>query len=210
MIRQVDSTAYAEALLGAADWTDAASIAALFARAQALLRSDLIVLPAARIAVATAMHADMRASVAARPEGAQPLRALLADAGLRATINATLTRLGDVAGGATLALSVPAPEAFAAAVAHAAGLSPPPADEDLADDAALYIADFLRAFAAAPLTALRLGETAFAGLDAPIVRVAAHYGWELLRDADVAVTHIPVDTRPENALALVVGLRETA
>lgn len=210
MIRQIDWIDYAQALLGRADWADAASIAALFDKAQRLLPSDLLVLPVIRHAEAQALRADLRAALAARPAGAQPLRTLLADNALRGTVAATLTRLGESAGAATLALGLPAPEAFATVATSLAGLPAVAADADLADDAAVYLADFVRAFAAAPITALRLSETAFSGLDAPIVRVAAHYGWEVLRDADVAVTIIAADTRPEDARAIVAQTRTAA
>ena len=211
MIVHLNWLDYAERLFGAADWTNAASIAALYHQAQRLLPSDLVILPAVRLAEAHAgASADLRAAMTTRPSGAQPLRALLSSQALRTTIAATLTRL-DAGAWATLALGIPAPETFAAAAAaRGAGLALQPANEDVADDAAVYVADFLRAFAAAPITALRLGETAFAGVDAPVVRVAAHYGWEVLRDADVAVTVIPPGTRPEDALALATRLRKTA
>lgn len=199
---------YAERLLGPADWTDAASVAALYARAQALLPSDLLVLPVARIAAAHIVaRPALRTTIAGKPAAAQPLRALLADGGLREMIAAAMTRLQPIA--AVVALGLPAPAEFARAVAVAAGLPAPPADDDLADDAAVYTADFLRAFKAVPLGALVLDADAFPEFDAPIVRIADHYGWQLLREGIYASIVVPADTRPEDAAALVAKLRET-
>ena len=208
----LDWTDYAEALLGPADWADAASIAALFGKAQALLPSELIVLPVASVAAAhVAARAGLHSAVAAKADGAAPLKALLADARLRTMLNETLARLDGERRGAVLALGLPAPAALAQAAAGMAGATIPAADEDLADDAAVYIADFLRAFAGAPVAALRLGSDAvLAAFDAPLVRVAAHYGWQVLYDADVATTVIPADTRPEDAAALVARVKESA
>ena len=199
---------YGERLLGPADWTDAARVAGLYGKLQALLSSDLIALPVARVAAA---HIEARAGllrlITSKPAGAQPLRALLADGTLRTMIGETLTRLDGVRGGATLALQMPAPAEFAQAVAIAAGLAAPAADEDLADDAAVYLADFIRAFATSPVKALVLGQDAFTEFDAPVVKVAVHYGWQVIRPCDVATGLVPPDTRPEDAAALVAGLR---
>ena len=198
---------YAERLLGPADWSDAASVAALYARAQALLPSELLVLPVARVAAAhIAAHPALRSAVAGKPAAAQPLRALLGDNGLREMIAATLTRLQPIA--AVVALGLPAPAEFACAVAVAAGLPAPLADDDLADDAAVYTADFLRAFNAAPLGALVLGADAFPEFDGPIVKLADHYGWQVLRAGSFASIAVPADTRPEDAAALVATLKE--
>ena len=199
---------YAERLLGPADWADAASIAALFGKAQALLPSDLIVVPVVRIAEAhVAARAGLHSAVASKPAEAQPLRALLGDAKLREMLAATLTRLQPGSGGAVLALGLPAPAMFAQAAAVSAGLPAPPANDDLADDAAVYIADFLRAFAAAPVAALLLGTDAFPEFDTPVIKVASHYGWRVLRDGALATATIPADTRPEDAAGLVAGFR---
>lgn len=207
----LDWTDYAEALLGPADWTDAASVAALHSKAQALLPSDLIVLPVARIAAAhIAARAGLHSAVASKPAEAQPLRALLGDPALRAMLLATLTRMQAGLGGALLALGLPAPVAFAQSVATAAGLPAPTAGDDLADDAAVYMADFLRAFAGAPVGALVLGDSIYPEFDTPVVKVAQHYGWRVLRGGDLRAAIIPADTRPEDAAELAGRLRATA
>ena len=199
---------YGERLLAPADWTDAASVAGLYGRLQALLPSDLIALPVVRVAAAhVAGRVGLQHAVVARSAGAQPLRTLLADDTLRTMVGEILTRLDGVRGSAVLALQLPAPEVFAQEIAVAAGLAAPAADEDLADDAAVYLADFIRAFATSPVKALLIGHGAYPELDAPIVRVAGHYGWQVFRPGDVATGLIPADTRPEDAAALAAHLR---
>ena len=202
----IDWLDYAEALLGPADWTTPASLAALYGKAQALWPSDLIALPVERVVTA---HVA-RIGIAGGLTAAQSLRAVLADAGLRTTLNDMLARLDAVRGGGTVALALPAPAALAQAVCRAAGLTVPDANEDLADDAAVYLADFLRAFASAPVTALLFGgDVAFAAFDAPVLHVAEHYGWRVIRTPATGVsgTAIPSDLRPEEAAAFVARLR---
>lgn len=224
---RLDWLDYAERLLGSPDWSDPASVAALIAKAQALLPSDVLALPVARVATAhIAARAALHSAVAAKPGGAAPLKALLADAQLAAVLNDTLVRLAAGCGGALLALELPAPAAMAQAVAVAAGLPAPAVDEDLADDAAVYVAAFLRNFAGAPVGALLIGEDArFEAFAAPVLKVAAHYGWrtdfkfseQQLFDASgprpnvgwVAVS-IPADAAPEAVAAAVARLREAA
>lgn len=211
MMLHLDWVDYAERLLGPADWTDAASSAALFGRAQALLPSDLVLLPVARMATAQlAGRAALRNLVAAKPQGAQPLRTLLADAAFRAIVAEVLTRLAAGIGRGMPGLQLPTPAALAAAVALAAGLAAPAVDEDFADDAAVYVADWLRAFAAAPVAVLLLEDGDHPEFDAPIIRVATHYDWVVLRPAGITSVVVPPDMQPEHALALVAGLRATA
>lgn len=174
----LDWVDYAAALLGRGeiDWADPAAVAGLFTKAQALLPSDLVIVPVGRIAAALP---GLMAKLAGKPMGAQPLRTLLAEARLRDAINETLVRIA--AGGAVLALGLPSPAGLAVAAASMAGLARPTVDEDLADDAAVYVADFLRAFAAAPIGAIVIDgvDPSHLPLLAPVSRVAAHYGWDV-------------------------------
>lgn len=183
-VLHLDWLDFAIRLVGPVDWTSPASIAALIAKAQALLPSDVVAVPVGRMAVAqVAARPDLARALATKPGGAGPLRALLADTRLADATGETLTRVAAAVRTAVVALDVPAPIAFAQMAAVAAGSSPPVADEDLADDAAVHLAAFLRTFAAAPVGLLivdeALDDAAFRDFAAPVAKVAAHYGWDV-------------------------------
>ncbi len=191
----LDWLAYATALLGGGrlDWGDPAAVAALYGKAQALLPSDLIVLPLEPpIAAYVAARPALIAAMAAKPRGAQPLRTLLADAGLRAHLAAMVTQVGRAVSTALLAVSVADPVALARQAAALAGLAEPPADDDLADDAAVYLADLLRGLADTSIAAIVIADAdpQFGEFLAPVRKVAAHYGWDVgvagLADPDFA------------------------
>ena len=201
-VLHLDWLAYATALIGGGrlDWGDTGAVAALYGKAQALLPSDLIVLPLdAAIAAHVGSHPALAASLAARPRGAQPLRTLLADAGLRAHLAAVVTQVGRAAATAMLAVSVADPLALARQAASLAGVAEPPADDDLADDASVYLADALRGLAHTPLAAIVIADAdpRYAAFLAPVRKVAAHYGWDVgfRGPADPAFA-FAVDTRP--------------
>ena len=196
---------YAERLIGggAIDWASPAAVAGLINKAQALLPSDLVILPVARMLVAILSPA----AEAASPKGAQPLRALLADEAVRAKLLETVAMMA-VPG---LALGLPAPGLLAARAAERIGALSPDMDEDLVDDAALYVADFLRIFANARIEGVALtGTDSFPRLSAPIQKVAQSYGWKFSDDGlwdGVRTVHIAVDAEPEAVLAQVRALR---
>lgn len=225
---------YATALFagGRLDWSDAEAVATLYGKAQALLPSDLIVVPFDRIfAARLGAHSAPRAAMAVRPNGAQPLRALLGDAGLRATTAEVMARIGRATTPALLALAVADPASLARRAAALAGVTEPDADEDLADDAAVYLADALRGLADTGIAAVVIvdPEPRFGMFLAPVRKVAAHYGWDVgvrgVGDGfDFAMAPRPLDTTmpgavldsvvvpagmaPEAVLAAVVALRE--
>ena len=196
---------YAERLIGggAIDWASPSAVAGLINKAQALLPSDLVILPVARMLRAIRSPATEAAS----PKGAQPLRALLADAAVRAKLLETVAMMMVPA----LALGLPTPGLLAAQAAEKIGALSPDMDEDLVDDAALYVADFLRIFANARIEGVVLtGTDSFPSLSAPIQKVAQSYGWKFSDDGlwdGVRTVRIAVDAEPEAVLAQVRALR---
>jgi hypothetical protein len=226
---------YATALLagGSLDWSHPAAVAGLFAKAQALLPSDLVVLPLVPfLAASVAARPALAAAIAARPGGAQPLRCLLADPGIRAGLAELVAAVARSSTSAALVLVLPDPAALAAVASRLAGRSPPTADRDLAEDAAAYVADALRSLAETPLAGVAIAETPgtpFHEFLAPIRKVAAHYGWDVGRlgpaepsfdfaldarplaaarpAAGLDTVTIPPDGQPEAVLAAVAALR---
>ena len=199
---------YAEGLLGggAIDWSSPAAVSGLINKAQALLPSDLVILPVDRMVLAMADPVGL----AAKPRGAQPLRTLLADEANRARLIDTLSMIAVPA----LALGLPAPGAFAGLAARLAGLPSPTVDEDLVDDAAVYLADFLRVFANSTIAGIFVAESeaesALRSFYAPLEKVAASYGWMFAIGSpgpDFETVHIQPGSEPEAVLTHVRTLR---
>ncbi len=198
---------YAERLLGsgAIDWGNPSAVSELISKAQALLPSDLVILPVARMLSALASPT----ALAAKPRGAQPMRALLADEAIRARLLETVAMLSVPA----LVLDFPAPGELAVLASDLAGLPAPEIDEDLVDDAAVYLADFLRIFATSPIKGIVLAESgdraALRALCTPVEKVAASYGWHYAVGdlwPGIRTVKIPADGEPETVLATVRAL----
>jgi hypothetical protein len=208
----IDCLDYAERLLGPADWSSPESVAALINKAQALLPSDVVVLPVSRMLSAMPPVAAM----AARSRGTQPLRALLADTDARARLMATVSMLVVP----RLALGLDAPAELAVLATELISQPQPDVDEDLIDDAAIFSADFLRIFSAMAVEAIILTESSprqsVRALYAPIGKCSAAYGWACgiavhgsLENIwpSVKTIHIPSSANPEDTLALVKALK---
>jgi hypothetical protein len=198
---------YAEALLGggAIDWSSPTAVSGLINKAQSLLPSDLVILPVDRMALALANPAIL----AVKPRGAQPLRAMLANDDIRASLVETVSMISVPA----LALGLGAPGKLAVLTSTKAGVPQPEVDEDLVDDAAVYIANFLRVFASSNLTGVIIaddGVEQFRPLLAPIEKVAAAYGWRFAVGPvwpEFETIQISVESKPEAVLAQVRALR---
>ena len=188
----LDSTAYTARLLegGHAPWLEIASFLSWQRKAQGLLRSDVIALPAEPVVDALlAMHPALRSAMAAKSRALFPLKTLLAATQLRDQLGEMLSGLRACFPGIPLALVVPSPrrwialsycQAFGADAEAAAG-----ADEF--ESASVYVADFLRCFSESGLDILLLDEAADTEPASPeeiewyrpVLNVATHYRWEL-------------------------------
>lgn len=187
----LDYTDYAGKLLasGAPPWLDVSACVAWQRKAQSLLGSDVITIPLAAVCAAWLQaHAPLREAMAAKSRTMFPLKTLLADDALRAHLVELARGLRGSFAGLTVALDCPSPRCWVVeAYRQARG---PDVDivasEDDVDSAALYIADFLRAFGACEVDALLLQESAESEPDAPadlacyqaVLNVAAHYRWD--------------------------------
>ncbi len=184
----IDDDAYAARLLagGNPPWLEAGGFVAFRRKAIGLLRSDVAAVPVAGIAGAwAAAHPGLRAEMEAARKLPGALRLLLADEGLQAHLAAIIQGLGAACSAQPLALVLPAPAAWLAACLPARAAE---VDEDAIDAAAMYMAEFLRAFAPLRVDAVLLDERAAAtppDLLEPLANLAAHYRWDLGRRLSV-------------------------
>lgn len=186
----LDYVDYAGALLagGAVPWLDVGALLAWQRKAQALLRSDVVMLPVGTVCTAwLAAHEPLRTTMASKSRALFPLKTLLAD-------NALRTHLAELAEGlrasfteTPLALVCPSPRRWfgeAYLQAHGEGIA---VGEDAADSAAVLIADFLRLFGESGVDVLLLEEgpdsepesAAAIACYQPVLNVAAHYRWDV-------------------------------
>lgn len=186
----LDYVDYAAQLLsgGRAPWLDSAALVAWYRKAQGLLKSDVVAVPLGRIAAAWVQaHPDLAAALREKKRVLHPLKTLLADAGLRTQLAETLAGLRASLPGSVLALGLPSPRQWTAEVYRLAHGSDAEVGDDETDSAALYLADFLRAFGDSGVDALLIEETAATEprsaeqfeLYRPVANVAAHYRWAL-------------------------------
>jgi hypothetical protein len=184
----LDFVDYAGALLagGNVPWLDTAACAAWLRKAQGLLGSDVISLPVSHVCSAwLAAHAPLRATMAAKSRTVFPLKGLLADDALRAHLVELVRALRGTVPGPVFALACASPRLWVADAFRQAHAVEVEVGEDDADSAALYIADFLRAFGEAGVDVLLLEESATSepGTAADVacyrsvLNVAGHYRW---------------------------------
>lgn len=185
----IDSYDYAKALLGGGTipWLDLSEAVAWQRKVQSLLPSDVVPVPVERVAQAwCAAHGETLEAMRAKKRAGAALRTLLADAGLRRQLVELTKGLRSCFGGKALALVVPAPARWLT-LAHEAAFGEPLADidADLADSAAVYIADFLREFAETGLDVVLIDEGGASPLSpadaisilTPVFNLAEHYRW---------------------------------
>jgi len=184
----LDYLDYAAALLAGreAPWLDTTACAAWMRKAQSLLDSDVIAVPLAQVCNAWLdAHPTLRVAMALKSRTVFPLKTLLADEALRAHLLDLVRALRGTLSAPALVLASPSPRAWVAEAhrhAHAVDVE---VGEDEADSAALYMADFLRAFADAGGDGLLLVETSLTETTSAshlacyrsVLNVAAHYRW---------------------------------
>lgn len=183
----VDAVAYAERLLagGAVPWLDAAEVLAWHRKTQGLLKSDVVALPVAPIIETWLSHdEELAEAMVAKKRAVAPLKTLLASEALRDHLGEILQGLRASYPNQPLALVLPSPRRWVAEAYVAAHGDTVEVGDELADDAAMYVADFLRSFGDAGLDMLLLeeseGPTTWTMLDAyrSVLNLAGHYRWE--------------------------------
>ncbi|MFC5929465.1 hypothetical protein D6T64_19470 [Cryobacterium melibiosiphilum] len=202
----VDSHDYAQAVLlqgKPVPWGEPMAYCNFFGQAQGLLASDLALLSLDRFyAYRLQSDAALRETMAAKSRTGFALRTLLGDAELLADAVDFATTFSKTQR-APVVLQIPSPMQWLArthgfsGATHAAGL-----DADNAENASMYVADWLRAFAVLPLASVLLDDRPLPGDDAtvavpletysPVRNVTDHYGWTLgLRGSDGVRLSVP-------------------
>ncbi|TXI85990.1 MAG: hypothetical protein E6Q40_06980 [Cupriavidus sp.] len=201
----LDYVDYAAALLagGPAPWLNTADCVAWLRKAQGLLQSGVITLPLDAVARAwVSAHADLRQAMAARKKVGFPLKTLLGNEALRGYLVELLGGLRASFGGATLALTCPAPGSWLVQTYADAFSDVTEVDDDAVDSAAVHIADFLRVFGQSGIDALLLDDSVAAAsvdearlaLYQPIFNVCGHYRWDAgLLTPDGVTGGVPTD-----------------
>lgn len=205
-----DSLAYCREKLLAGEqvpWASPGELTAFTGKAQGMFRSDALLVDLAELyAWRAAADAALRTSMSARSRPGYALRTLLADEETRAIAVDALSAAAGAGGSTPVVLSVPSPARWLSVTAELAGQPADLPDADRADTAAMYIADFLRIFATAPVDGLLLDEGPTPATDLlhpdpyrPVLNVAAHYDWPVLMHAESAPAW------PHGAVAGVAG-----
>jgi hypothetical protein len=187
----LDATAYAGRLLARdqVPWLEPAEYIAWQRKTQLLLDSDVIGVSLEQLGTAWARaHPALQTAMTAKPRLTCPLRALLSDAAFRQHAAGLVQDLRRTFADRMLALLVPTPRAWVAgAYALAHGIAKSAAvDDDDADSAAAYLADFLRSFADCAADVLLLQESPASShitlndpSYVPVANLAVHYRWSL-------------------------------
>lgn len=191
------ASGYARRLLaGAGDpWETPAGFLSFFAQAQGLLRPDVAVIEVGDLYRAwTARHPDLVAEMVTRRRASVPLRNMLDAPGPRKVLAEVVEAvIGHMRGRAPVVLAFPGPRAWLAEALAIAGCASLSIDEDAVEDAAMYIADLLRAVSAYPIAGVLFEEDPAGIVDAaalapyrPILNVAEHYRWGVALKARLA------------------------
>ncbi len=184
----LESSGYARRLLlgEAGDpWAEgAAKYLSWFTQARGLLRGDVAVVDVGDMFRSwRARHPGLAAEMGAKKRVPYPLRRMLEEEGPRALLDEVTVAVGaHLQGQVPLVLAMPAPGAWLAEAQVAAGREAE-VDADAVEDAAMYMADFVRCVASRPVGGLLLEEGAEPGPAdryAPILNAARHYRWAVV------------------------------
>lgn len=185
----LDDLEYAAAVLagGEAPWLNTTACAAWLRKVQSLLGSDVVAVPLGQVCNAwLGAHSPLRAAMASKTRTVFPLKTMLADEALRAHLLDLVRSLRGTLPAPSFVLASPSPRAWVAEAYRQAYAVDVEVGEDEADSAALYMADFLRAFADVGVDGLLLVETSVTETTSAselacyrcVSNVAAHYRWD--------------------------------
>jgi hypothetical protein len=174
----------------AVPWDNATAYAAFFAQAQGLLRPDVALLDLKRLYDhLTAGNTGLETAMAARSRTGYALRTLLGDHDVNKAVLEFATVFAKTAR-QPVVLRIPSPMEWLIGTHHFSGSDDTSdLDADNAENASMYVSDWLRAFAALPIAGLLLDNRTPAGpsrnvsvpLEAytPIANLAGNYRWTL-------------------------------
>ncbi|MGE4324552.1 MAG: hypothetical protein AB7E21_00390 [Pseudodonghicola sp.] len=184
----LESSGYARRLLlgeGGDPWAEgAAKYLSFFTQARGLLRSDVAVVNVGDLFRSWLnCHPELAAEMGSKKRLPYPLRRMLEEQGPRALLDEVAEAVGaHLQGQVPLVLALPAPGAWLAEAQIAAGRDVE-VDEDAVEDAAMYIADFIRCVAQRPVGGLLIEEGDTPGPAdryAPLLNAARHYRWAVV------------------------------
>lgn len=181
-------------------WESAAGYLAFFNQAHGLLRPDVAVVDVGELYRSWAgRHAALKAEMGAKKRAAFPLKRMLEEEGPRKLLAEVVEAVAaSLRGQAPLVLAVPAPRTWLAEAAGLAGREGIEIDADMVEDAAMYMADLMRAVSTHPIGGLLLEEGGDAPDDTasyrPLVNVARHYRWGLALRAAAGRNAVDFDT----------------
>jgi hypothetical protein len=192
-----DSLAYCrEKLLSGESlpWRSPGDLAAFFGKAQGMFSSDALLVDLGDLYAQLVADDDgLRTAMAARARPGYALRVLLGDGPARDIAQEAVAAVAATAGVVPVVLSLPSPARWLTITAEQARQELTAPDADRAETAAMYVADFLRTFAASGVDGLLLdeGPTPADDLVDPeayrsVLNVAAHYEWPVLVRSDIA------------------------
>lgn len=178
-------------LLGEAGdpWGSAAQYLACFSQAHGLLRPDVAVVEVGELYDSwLARHPELRAELGAKRRLSFPLRKLLEPVGARELLAEVLEAVAaHLRGQVPLVLAMPSPRAWLYRANLLAGRDGFELEPEAIEDAAMYVADVLRAVSQQPVAGLLFEEDGAAAVPEPVdveryrplLNVAQHYRWSL-------------------------------
>jgi len=184
----LDYSDYAGVLMnkGTVPWLDAAALIAWQRKAQGLLKSDVLAFPVAAVCAAWLdAYPDLRSAMGSKTRTVFAIKTLLADESLRAHLLELARGLRACFAELPLALVCPSPRRWTGLAYQQAHGAAAEVEDDDADSAAVYIADFLRSFGDVGIDVLLLQEADDGAATAaealalyqPVLNIAAHYRW---------------------------------
>lgn len=189
----IDAWDYGGAVLargGEPPWLDVGELVAWHRQLQSLVSSDIVVIELASFYRSWLQYAPaLRDAMAAKKRLGYALRTLLADPGSRAHLGEIVEALAGLYSDRPVLLALPSPKQWMAiAYCQAHAIDDVEVSWDDAESASMYVADYLRNFAACGIAGLLLRDTDGPASDAdtaryqPVLNVAEHYRWQVVLD----------------------------
>ncbi|WP_413208015.1 hypothetical protein [Rhodospirillum sp. A1_3_36] len=182
----LESSGYARRLLlgpGGDPWAEgAAKYLQFLTQACGLLRPDVVTVNLGELFRSwLSRHPDLVSDMGAKKRATYPLRRMLEEQGPRDLLDEVCGAVANSLGGqAPLVLSMPSPHDWLRETAEITGRDFDTEDLDASEDAAMYMADFIRCVSTRPLSGLLLEEGGAPGPAdryTPVLNAARHYRW---------------------------------